>query len=315
MNIVILDGYTTNPGDLSWDSLEEFGNLTVYERTAPDEIISRAIDCDIVLTNKTILSREIITALPNARYIGLLSTGTNAVDIDAATEHSITVTNVPAYSTASVAQSVFALLLELTNHVAQHNNSCRAGKWAQHIDFCFAETQLIELADKTIGIVGFGAIGKAVAKIAHAFDMKTLVYTRTSDKYENITHVSLDEIFKHADIVSLHCPLTPQTEKMINKDSLAQMKNNALLINTGRGGLIDEDALANALNNEQIAGAGLDVLTSEPPQENNPLLQAKNCIITPHIAWATYAARKRLIETVIKSLSGFIEGMPINVVS
>ena len=315
MNIVILDGYTTNPGDLSWNGLEEFGNLAVHERTAPDEIISRAKECEIVLTNKTILSREIIAALPNARYIGLLSTGTNAVDIEAAAEQGITVTNVPAYSTASVAQAVFALLLELTNHVAQHNNSCRAGKWAQHIDFCFAETPLIELAGKTIGIVGFGEIGKAVAKIANAFEMKTIVYTRTPYEYENITHVSLEEIFKQSDIISLHCPLTPQTEKMINKDSLAQMKNKSLLINTGRGGLIDEDVLANALNNEQIAGVGLDVLTSEPPQENNPLLQAKNCIITPHIAWATYAARKRLIETVINSLSGFIDGTPINVVS
>lgn len=315
MDIVILDGYTTNPGDLSWKGLEALGNLTVHDRTAPSEIIPRAIDCDIVLTNKTILSREIIAALPNAKYIGLLSTGTNAVDIQAATEHGITITNVPAYSTASVAQAVFALILELTNHVYRHNLSCRAGKWAQHKDFCFTETPLMELAGKTIGLIGFGAIGQAVAKIAHGFELKVIISTRTVREHENVTHVSLDEIFQQSDIISLHCPLTSETEKMVNADSIAKMKNTALLINTGRGGLIDENALADALNNNIIAGAGLDVLTAEPPQENNPLLSAKNCIITPHIAWATYAARKRLIDTVVNNLTSFISGAKTNVVN
>ncbi len=315
MNIVILDGYTTNPSDLSWKDLEEFGNLTVHDRTEPDNIIPCAIDCEIVLTNKTILDRKIINALPNTKYIGLLSTGTNAVDIPAAIERGITVTNVPAYSTASVAQAVFALLLESTNQVAKHSNSCRKGKWAQHIDFCFTETPLTEIASKTMGIIGFGAIGKAVAKIAHAFDMKILVHTRTPQAASNITIVGLDEIFKQSDIITLHCPLTTETEKIINSDSLNKMKKDAFLINTGRGGLIDEAALADALNNDIIAGAGLDVLTEEPPKGNNPLLSAKNCIITPHIAWATYAARKRLIETVISSLSAYISGNPINVIS
>jgi glycerate dehydrogenase len=314
MNIVILDGYTTNPGDLSWDRLKNLGNLTVYDRTAPDEIIPRAIDCEIVLTNKTILSHKVIAALPNARYIGLLSTGTNAVDISAATERAIPVTNVPAYSTNSVAQAVFALLLELTNHVAQHNDSCRSGKWAAHHDFCFTETPLIELCGKTMGIVGFGAIGKAVAKIADAFEMQTLIHTRTPQATKNINHVSLKELFRKSDIISLHCPLTTKTEQIINSNSLSEMKNEALLINTGRGGLVDEKALANALNNNTIAGAGLDVLTAEPPMADNPLLTAKNCIITPHIAWATYAARKRLIETVVNNLSAFISGNPINVI-
>ena len=315
MNIVILDGYTTNPGDLNWSGLEELGNLTVHERTSEDKIIERAVDCEIVLTNKTILNRNIIEALPKVKYIGLMSTGTNAVDIAAATSHGITITNVPAYSTASVAQAVFALLLELTNHVEKHNKACRAGKWARHHDFCFTETPLIELAGKTMGIIGFGAIGQAVATIADAFGMKTLVYTRTPQEDEQITHVSLEAIFEQADIISLHCPLTSQTEKMINKDSLARMKKNAFLINTGRGGLIDEDALANALNSEIIAGAGLDVLTAEPPAEDNPLTKAQNCIITPHIAWATLAARTRLIETIINNLTGFISGNKINVVN
>ena len=315
MNIVILDGYTTNPGDLSWVGLEKIGKLTVHERTAADEIISRAIDCEIVLTNKTILSREIIAALPHARYIGLLSTGTNAVDIPAATEHGITVTNVPAYSTASVAQATFALLLELANHTSTHNTACRKGTWAQQEDFCFTETPLVELADKTMGLIGFGAIGQAVAKIAHAFNMKTIVHTRTVQDPRNITYVTLEQLFEQSDIISLHCPLTKQTKKIINTDSLAKMKKNTFLINTGRGGLIDEDALTCALNNDNIAGAGLDVLTVEPPHIDNPLLNAKNCIITPHIAWATFAARQRLIETVINNLAAFIAGNPINTVS
>lgn len=315
MNIVILDGYTTNPGDLSWTGLETLGNLTIYDRTSEDEIIARAVDCEIVLTNKTIISRNIIEALPKTKYIGLMSTGTNAVDIPAATEHGITITNVPAYSTASVAQAVFALLLELTNHVEQHNKACRAGKWASHQDFCFTETPLTELAGKTMGIVGFGGIGQAVAKIAGAFGMKTIVHTRTIKDYKDITYVSLEKIFRQSDVITLHCPLVPETDKMINTTNLSIMKKDALLINTGRGGLIDEVALANALNSDMIAGAGLDVLTAEPPAVDNPLTTAKHCIITPHIAWATLAARTRLIETIIKNLVGFISSNKINVIN
>ena len=314
MNIVILDGHTTNPGDLDWEGLKKLGNLTVYNRTSSNEIVKRAIDCEAVITNKTVLTRKIIESLPNTKYIGLLSTGTNAVDIPAAIDNNITVKNVPAYSTASVAQAVFALLLELTNHTSTHNRACRRGKWAQQEDFCFTETPLMELAGKTMGLIGFGAIGKSVAKISNAFDMKTIVHTRTVKEHCNITHVTLDRLFKQSDIISLHCPLTKETEKIINVDSLAQMKKSVFIINTGRGGLIHEDALTYALNNDNIAGAGLDVLTMEPPKADNPLLHAKNCIITPHIAWATFAARKRLIETVISNLTGFMTGNPVNTI-
>ncbi len=315
MNIVILDGHTTNPGDLSWDSIKEIGNLTVYDRTPVNEIIPRAKDCEIVTTNKTVLTANIIKQLPITRYIGLLSTGTNAVDLDAAKAHNITVTNVPAYSTASVAQATFALILELVIHTDIHNSSCHAGKWSRQQDFCFTETPLIELAGKTIGIVGYGAIGKAVARIANAFDMNILVHTRTPVQTDNITFTNLDDLLKKSDIVTLHCPLTPQTEKMINASRLSIMKNTAFLINTGRGGLIDENALADALQNKIIAGAGLDVLTQEPPEPDNPLLKLSNCIITPHIAWATYEARKRLINTVTDNLKNFLNNTPINVVS
>ena len=315
MNIVILDGHTTNPGDLSWDSIKQLGNLTVYDRTPADEIITRAKNCEIVITNKTILTADIIKHLPITRYIGLLSTGTNAVDLDAAKAHNITVTNVPAYSTASVAQTTFALILELVIHTDIHNRSCHAGKWAHQQDFCFTETPLIELAGKTIGIVGYGAIGKAVAKIANAFDMNILVHTRTPAQTDNIKFTNLDELLKKSDIVTLHCPLTPQTEKMIDASRLSIIKNTAFLINTGRGGLIDESALADALQKKIIAGAGLDVLTQEPPEPDNPLLKLSNCIITPHIAWATYEARKRLINTVTDNLKNFLNNTPINVVS
>lgn len=315
MNIIILDGYTTNPGDLDWDALENLGNLTIYDRTSPDKIIARAIDHEIILTNKTVLTHDIINSLPKLKYIGLLSTGTNAVDLSAAAKKGIPVTNIPAYSTASVAQAVFALLLELTNHVAQHNDACKKGKWSSHIDFCFTETPLIELAGKTLGIVGLGAIGKAVAKIAESFEMTIITYTRTPQNENTVTYVDLDQIFEQSDIITLHCPLTPETEKFIHKGSLGKMKQTAFLINTGRGGLIDENELAYALNNDIIAGAGLDVLTTEPPLPNNPLLTAKNCIITPHIAWATYAARKRLIKTAVNNLTQFLSEIPINVVN
>ena len=307
--IVILDGYTTNPGDLSWAPLEEVGPVTVYDRTPPAEIINRAKDAEIVITNKTVLTAEILAQLPKLRYVGLLSTGTNAVDLKACASRGIAVTNVPGYSTEDVAQLTFALMLELALHVGHHSERVRTGAWTASKDFCFWETPLLELAGKTLGIVGYGAIGSRVCEIAKAFRMNVLVYTRTPKALpEGTTAVSLEELFRRADIVSLHCPLTAENEKMINQETLAWMKPGAFLINTARGGLIDEVALASALNEGRLAGAGVDVLSTEPPKADNPLLTAKNCIITPHIAWAATEARGRLIGIVAENVKAFLRG-------
>jgi len=321
MNIVVLDGYTLNPGDLTWKELESLGQCTIYDRTDPKEVVPRAKDAEIVLTNKTVLSSDVIAQLPKLKYIGVLATGYNIVDIEAARDLGIPVTNVPAYSTQSVAQMVFAHILNLVQHVAHHAETVRSGRWASNPDFCYWDTPLIELVGLTMGIIGFGRIGQATAKLALAFDMKVIVYDIVTPSSmlvgspEGCQFVELNDIFRLSDVVSLHCPLTPQTKKLINKERLELMKRTAFLINTSRGPLVDEQALAEALNNEKIAGAGLDVLSEEPPSENNPLLKAKRCYITPHIAWATHAARQRLLQVVVNNVASFLAGRLQNVVN
>lgn len=318
MNIVVLDGYTLNPGDLNWAPLEAFGKLTVYDRTSAEQIVERASDAEIVLTNKTPLSSSAIASLPKLRYIGVLATGYNIVDVKAAAEHGIPVTNVPDYGTRSVAQLVFALVLELCQQVRLHSEAVHAGDWARSPDFCFTRSPLIELAGKTMGIVGFGTIGQQVARIAIAFGMNVIASANTPKRIEGLEQVkwgSNEEVFAEADIISLHCPLTPATEGLIQARTISLMKPGALLINTSRGGLIVERELADALHAGRIAGAALDVLTKEPPPPNNPLLAAERCIITPHIAWATYEARERLLASAANNLGSFLAGNPANVVN
>jgi glycerate dehydrogenase len=316
MKVVILDSYTTNPGDLSWDDLEDVCSLTVHERTPAEKTIERAIDAEAVLTNKAVLDRFVIAGLPKLKYIGLLSTGCNVVDLDAAAERGIVVTNVPAYSTMSVAQLVFAHLLNFTNRIDLHAESVQSGEWCKSRDFCYWKSPLTELAGLTIGIVGCGSIGESVARIASCFAMKVIAHTRTPrTECDKVEFVGLDDVFRRSDVLSLHCPLEKDTEKLVNRDRLNSMKPTAFLINTARGGLLDEEAVADALNTGRIAGAGLDVLSTEPPSPDNPLLTAKNCWISPHIAWATRAARVRLVDQVIKNFKAFTAGKPVNVVS
>jgi glycerate dehydrogenase len=316
MNIVILDGYTLNPGDLSWEGFEKIGNCKIYDRTPENEIIERSRNADAVIINKVNLHREIIHSLPNLKYIGVLATGYNTVDTEAAAERNIPVTNIPIYGTSSVAQMVFALLLELTNHAALHSDSVFNGKWENSSDFCYWIKPLIELDQLTMGIVGFGRIGSATARIANAFGMKVLSYdNHNKDLPDWAEGTDLNRLLQESDVVSLHCPVTPENTELINSEKLAIMKKSAFLINTSRGKLIDEKALAEALNSEKIAGAGLDVLSVEPPSKENPLLKAKNCIITPHISWTTKAARTRLMDTAVENLISFINGNPQNVVN
>ncbi|MDF1526131.1 MAG: D-2-hydroxyacid dehydrogenase [bacterium] len=315
MKIVVLDGYTLNPGDLSWDDLKALGDCIVHDRTAPDELVERGKGAQVLLTNKVVLDREAIGQLPELAYIGVQATGVNVVDLEAARDRGIVITNVPAYGTDSVAQFVFALLLEHVNSVGHHTEAVHAGKWSACADFSFHERPLVELAGMTLGIVGYGAIGRAVARIAEAFGMVVIVHTRTPCKSSETRFVDLETVFAEGDVVSLHCPLTPETKRLVNSRRLKLMKNSAILINTSRGPLVDEAALADALNGGQIAGAALDVLSVEPPPENNPLLAARNCTITPHIAWATLAARKRLMDTVVGNVKAWMEGRPRNVVS
>ena len=315
MNIVVLDGYTTNPGDCSWDAVTEFGNLEVFDRSSVQEIQRRAENAEVVLTNKTPLSAEILAELPHLKLISVLATGVNVVDLDAAAARGITVCNVPGYSTPNVAQAVFALLLELTNQTALHAAEVRAGAWSSCPDFCFWRGELVELDGQTLGLVGYGAIGKAVAAVGRALGMKVLVARRQSTAVsEGVTYTDVDSIFRDSDVVSLHCPLTSETKELVNATRLSAMKPTAYLINTSRGGVIHEQDLADALNEERIAGAGLDVLSVEPPPASNPLLTAKNCLITPHIAWASRAARQRLIEATSENIRGFVDGSPRNVV-
>lgn len=318
MNIVILDEYPLNPGDLSWEQLNAYGELTIYERTNIDEVVDRATGATAVLTNKVSLGADVLKQLPDLKYIGVLATGYNIVDVEYAREHGIVVTNVPGYSTQSVAQLTFSLLLELCQHVQRHSDSVMEGKWARSTHFSYWNYPLIELAGKTMGIVGFGDIGKKVADIATAFDMHVVAYSRTQTDQShrhNFRWVGLDELLEQSDVVSLHCPLTPQTQGIINAKALSKMKSSAFLLNTSRGALVEEDSLAAALNNRNLAGAGLDVLPAEPPRPDNPLFEAPNCLITPHIAWATKEARGRLMEIVGENLQAFLAGQPVNVVN
>ena len=317
MKIVVLDGYTLNPGDLSWDELKMLGLCDIYDRTPPEEVISRAAGAKIVLTNKTILCRDHLQNLPALQYIGVLATGVNVVDLAAARERGILVTNVPAYATPSVAQLTFALLLELALHAGAHSHGVRAGRWTRSQDFCYWEYPLIELAGLTLGIVGFGHTGQATAQLALAFGMRVLVHTRRAPQPSplDIEFADLKNLFTRSDVVSLHCPLTPETRHLINAERLAWMKPSAFLVNTGRGPLVDEQALADALNAGKIAGAGLDVLANEPPPASNPLLTARNCVITPHFGWATRAARIRLMQTAVANVRAFLNGKPQNVVN
>lgn len=318
MKIVVLDGYTLNPGDLSWEGLEALGEVMIYDRTPPEQIVERSLGAEVVLTNKTPMTADTMAMLPDLRYIGVLATGFNVVDIAAARERNITVTNIPTYGTSSVAQFGFALLLELCHHVGLHHQAVSQGKWASQPDFCFSLTPLVELAGKTMGIVGFGRIGQQTAQIAAAFGMKIVVTANSRRAIEvpfEYTYVDLPELLACSDVVSLNCPLTPSTEGMIHRDNLALMKSTAFLINTSRGGLIVEQDLADALNAGRIAGAGLDVLSLEPPNDQNPLLSARNCVITPHIAWATQEARARLMEIAVQNLKAFIAGVSANIVN
>ena len=317
MKIVILDGYTANPGDLSWGSLKEMGEVTVYERTRREEIAGRAADADIVLTNKVVMDREMMALLPRLKYIGVLATGYNVVNIEAARERDIIVTNVPAYSTESVAQTVFAHLLTVTNRTEHYAQQNRLGRWAENRDFCYWDTELTELAGKTMGIVGLGHIGRRVAEIALAFGMQ--VKAMTSKKAEElpagIQKAELQSLLASADVVSLHCPLTEGTKHLIHRETLRLMKPSAILINTGRGPLVDDEALAEALNEGRLRAYCADVVTEEPPKADHPLLHAPNAFITPHIAWATVEARKRLLQTAIGNVEAFVNGHPVNVVS
>jgi glycerate dehydrogenase len=316
MKIVVLDGYTLNPGDLSWDDLKGLGPCEIFDRTPPVEVLSRATEAEILLTNKTVLNSNFIQNLPKLKYIGVLATGTNVVDLAAARARNIPVTNVPAYGTASVAQTTMALLLELTQHVGRHSETVRDGCWSRNADWCYREKPLIELDGLTMGIVGYGRIGQAVARLALAFGMNALVYTRSpKTPSPGVRFVDLETVFRVSDVVSLHCPLTPQTHHLVNWERLLRMKPSAFLLNTSRGLLIDEQYLADALNSGRIAGAGLDVLSEEPPPADHILLKARNCIITPHLAWATRAARSRLMQIAIENIRAFLIGKPHNVVN
>lgn len=317
MKIVILDGYSVNPGDLSWEELEACGELTVYDRTNTEDILKRTKNADAILTNKVVISSEIINKLPNLKYIGVLATGYNVVDIEAAKKRGITVTNVPAYSTNSVVQMTFAHILNLTNRVAHYAHENRKGKWSASPDFCYWDTKLGEIAGKTLGVVGLGNIGYKVACIARDFGMDVFACTskNSADLPDGIQKVTFNGLLGISDILTLHCPLTPQTKEMINQDTLSQMKRGALLINTGRGALVNDKDVAQALCEGQLGGYGADVMTQEPPKPDNPLLSAPNAYLTPHIAWATLEARKRLVSIASANVAAFVQGSPKNVVS
>ena len=317
MRIVILDGYALNPGDLSYDVLQQFGALTVYDRTTPEQVIERAKDADAILTNKVVLGEKEFAQLPRLRYVGVQATGYNVVDVEAARRYGITVTNIPAYSTASVAQMVMAHLLNITQSVDYYAQQNRSGRWGNNPDFCYWDNGLIELAGKQMGVVGFGRTGSAVARLAQAFGMTVAAYTSKaqSELPEGVVKVPLDALFATSDVVSLHCPLTADTHHLVNAARLALMKPTAILINTARGPIVDEQALADVLNSGALHAAGIDVLTEEPPHLGSPLLSARHCFITPHIAWATLEARTRLLQICCENLRAFIAGEPQNVVS
>ena len=317
MKIVILDGYTENPGDLSWESMEKLGELKVYNRTPTNQIVERIGDADVVIVNKTPISAQTIAACTGIKYIGVLATGYNIVDVEAAKAKKIKVTNVPTYGTAAVGQFAIALLLEICHHVGHHSKAVLEGRWEKNPDWCFWDYPLIELAGKTIGIIGFGRIGQTTATIAKAMGMNVLAF----DEHPNDTgkaiadYVSLDELYAKSDVISLHCPLFPSTEGIINKNSIAKMKNGIIILNNSRGPLIVEQDLADALNSGKVYAAGLDVVSTEPVKAGNPLLKAKNCLITPHISWAPKESRQRLMDIAVSNLESYISGNPINVVN
>lgn len=312
MRIVVLDGYTLNPGDLSWDSLAQLGSLTVYEKTPPEDTLSRIGDAQVIFTNKTLLPREIIEKAPDLAFIGVLATGYNVVDLQAARERNIPVCNVPAYSTPSVAQFVFALLLEVCHHAARHNQAVQEGRWTNSPHFCFWEAPLIELDGKTMGIIGYGRIGQATANIARAFGMKVLSF---SPSRQGPGDATLDEVLENSDVISLHCPLTEATRHIIRRETIAKMKDGAILINTARGPLINEQDVREALQSGKLYAAAMDVAAQEPIQADSPLLGLDNCLITPHIAWAPREARQRLMDMTVSNLRAFLNGKPQNVVN
>jgi glycerate dehydrogenase len=318
MKIVVLDGYTLNPGDISWDGLKALGGVTIHDRTPADKVVVRAAGAEVVFTNKTPISEEAINQLPQLKFIGVLATGFNIVNTEAAKSKGIIVSNVPGYGTTSVVQLTIALLLELCLHVQRHSDSVMEGKWARSADWCFWDYPLVELSGKTMGIIGFGRIGQQVADVATAFGMNVIGNSRhqpDQSHRKNFRWAEIPELLTQSDVVSIHCPLTPETKGLINKDSLRTMKKSAFLLNTSRGPIVVDQELADALNNDVISGAGIDVLSAEPPPADNPLFKAKNCIITPHIAWATKEARIRLMDATVNNLSAFINGKPVNVVN
>lgn len=318
MKIVVLDGYTLNPGDLTWDELKKFGEVVIYDRTPADKVVERATGAEIIFTNKTPVGEDVINQLTSLKFIGVLATGYNIVNTDAAKARGIQVANVPGYGTTSVVQMTFALLLELCVHVQRHSDTVMEGKWSSSADWCYWDYPLVELFGKTIGIIGFGRIGQLVADVATAFGMNIIGNSRTqSDQShrKNFKWAGVPELLAQSDVVSIHCPLFPDTKGLINKESLKLMKRSAFLVNTSRGPIIVDEDLADALNKDVIAGAGIDVLSMEPPPKDNPLFKAKNCIITPHIAWATKEARSRLMDVTVKNLAAFLEGRPVNIVN
>lgn len=317
MKIVILDGYTENPGDLSWEGFAALGELTVYERTAAADIVPRIGDAEIVYTNKTPITAETLAVCPKLRYIGLLATGYNVVDVAAAKARGVAVTNIPTYGTAAVAQFAIAMLLEICHHVAHHSDAVHAGRWTANPDWCFWDYPLIELDGKTMGIIGFGRIGQATGRIARALGMRVLAYdSRPSDAGRAIAeYVPLDELLANSDVISLHCPLFPETEGIVNKANIARMKDGVILLNNSRGPLVVEQDLSDALNSGKVYAAGLDVVSTEPIRPDNPLLKAKNCFITPHISWAPRESRQRLMDIAVENLRAFLAGAPVNVVN
>lgn len=318
MKIVVLDGYTENPGDLSWDGLAALGELTVYDRTSADLVINRIGEAEIVYTNKTPLTRQVLSACPSLTFIGVLATGYNVVDVEAAKERGIVVTNIPTYGTAAVAQFAIAMLLEICHHYAHHSEAVHAGRWENSPDWCFWDYPLIELAGKTMGIIGYGRIGQATGRIARAMGMTILAVDAHPDpalESEDCRYVELDELLANSDVIALHCPLFPETQGIINKNTIAKMKDGVILLNNSRGQLIVERDLADALNSGKIYAAGLDVVSTEPICSDNPLLTAKNCFISPHISWATKESRSRLMAIAVENLRSFLAGTPINVVN
>jgi glycerate dehydrogenase len=316
MKITVLDGYTSNPGDLSWDAFGELGELTVHDRTTPQEVVARCAGCEVVFTNKVVMDAGIMDQLPDLKYIGVLATGTNVIDLEHASQKGICVTNIPGYSTDSVVQHILAFMLHFSSMVSIHNDAVHQEDWVNSKDFCFTLGTLNELSGSTLGIIGLGTIGRKLAKVADAMGMKIIAAHQSSmDRLElpyEVEWLPVDEVFARADFLSLNCPLTPETDRVVNAERLQKMKSSAVLINTGRGPLVDEQALADALTQGTIAGAGLDVLSAEPPAPDNPLLTAKNCVITPHIAWASLQARRRLLSIAADNLSAYLNDDPRN---